>query len=178
MRRAFALALLILLLPPLARGGQPAPPQDFTGVTFAPVTLPPDTPAPKPSPTALSSPESSPKPTRAPTPAPKPSPTERTFYRATVGDAQAYALAQLGATQFACLDEIAIRESHWNPYDLNHSSGAYGIPQAVPGSKMATAGADWRTNPVTQVKWMIHYVDGRYGSACGAWAFWQGHDWY
>jgi hypothetical protein len=96
----------------------------------------------------------------------------------TVTDAKAYALSVLGSVQYACLDQIAIHESHWNPYDLNSSSGAYGIPQAVPGSKMAWAGADWHDNPVTQVKWMVHYVDGRYGSACSAWSFWQTNRWY
>ena len=87
-------------------------------------------------------------------------------------------LSQLGATQFACLDQVAIRESHWNPYDRNRTSGAYGIGQALPASKMAPFGADYLTNPITQVRWMISYVTGRYGSACGAWAFWQAHRWY
>lgn len=96
----------------------------------------------------------------------------------TVGDAKAYALNRLGSTQYYCLDKIAIHESNWNPFDLNSSSGAYGIPQALPGSKMAWAGSDWRTNPVTQVKWMIHYMNGRYGSACSAWDFWIGNRWY
>ncbi len=96
----------------------------------------------------------------------------------SVADAKAYARSALGPTQYACLDQIAIHESHWNPYDLNPTSGAYGIPQALPGSKMAWAGDDWRTNPVTQVRWMVHYLNGRYGSACAAWDFWLSNRWY
>jgi hypothetical protein len=96
----------------------------------------------------------------------------------SVQEARDYARSVLGATQYSCIDQIFIHESNWNPFDLNKSSGAYGIPQAVPGSKMSTAGADWRTNPVTQVKWGIHYVNGRYGSACSAWSFWKVHRWY
>lgn len=96
----------------------------------------------------------------------------------TVADAKEYALIKLGATQFACLDNIANKESHWRTTATNSTSGAYGIGQALPGSKMAPFGADWKTNPVTQVKWMIYYVTVRYGSACQAWSFWLGHFWY
>lgn len=69
-------------------------------------------------------------------------------------------------------------ESNWNPRARNATSGAYGIPQAHPASKMASAGPDWRTNPITQIRWAISYVAKRYGSACGAWSFWQAHRWY
>lgn len=89
-----------------------------------------------------------------------------------------YVLGRVGPVQFVCLDNLWTRESHWNYKAENKSSSAYGIPQALPGSKMASAGKDWRTNPITQVKWGIHYVNGRYGSGCGAWNFWQGHGWY
>ena len=89
-----------------------------------------------------------------------------------------YALKQIGATQFSCLDPLWDRESHWNYKAQNRNSGAYGIPQALPGSKMAWAGADWRTNPITQVKWGLHYINNRYGSACKAWSFWRSHHWY
>lgn len=92
--------------------------------------------------------------------------------------AKKYAFSKLGATQYGCIDAVFERESHWNYKSYNRSSGAYGIPQAVPGRKMATFGSDWRTNPITQVRWGIHYVNGRYGSACGAWHFWQTHHWY
>ena len=60
----------------------------------------------------------------------------------------------------------------------NASSGAYGIPQALPGSKMATAGADWETNAATQIEWGLGYVQGRYGTPCGAWAHSQDVGWY
>lgn len=67
--------------------------------------------------------------------------------------------------------------SHWRP-GLSMLPLSYGLPQANPGWKMASAGPDWRTNPWTQLRWMRGYVDGRYGSSCAAWAFWQAHHWY
>ena len=83
-----------------------------------------------------------------------------------------------GSDQFACFDKIITQESGWNVSATNRSSGAYGIPQALPGSKMATAGADWQTNPATQIKWALGYVQGRYATPCGAWAFKSAHGWY
>lgn len=80
-------------------------------------------------------------------------------------------------SQFGCLDNIWTRESGWR-YNAENASGAYGIPQALPGSKMASAGADWATNPATQIRWGIGYIKSTYGSPCDAWAFWQGHGWY
>jgi hypothetical protein len=79
--------------------------------------------------------------------------------------------------QFGCLDSLWIRESHWNVHAAN-PSGAYGIPQALPGSKMASAGSDWQNNAVTQIKWGLGYIADRYGSPCGAWAHSEGHGWY
>ncbi|QGF24109.1 transglycosylase SLT domain-containing protein [Raineyella fluvialis] len=83
-----------------------------------------------------------------------------------------------GDAQFQCYDKIIMHESEWNPSATNPSSGAYGIPQALPGSKMASAGADWRTNPVTQIRWGLGYVKDRYGSPCQAWSFKSAHGWY
>ncbi|MCV2395793.1 ubiquitin-like domain-containing protein [Actinotalea sp. M2MS4P-6] len=80
--------------------------------------------------------------------------------------------------QFACLDSLWSRESGWRVNASNASSGAYGIPQALPGSKMAAFGADWRTNPATQIAWGLSYISGRYGTPCGAWGFFQSHNWY
>jgi hypothetical protein len=80
--------------------------------------------------------------------------------------------------QFQCFSNIVSHESGWNPSATNASSGAYGLVQALPGSKMASAGADWRTNPQTQIKWGLDYMKSRYGSPCGAWAFWQNNSWY
>lgn len=83
-----------------------------------------------------------------------------------------------GASEYQCLIQLWNRESQWNPYAENASSGAYGIPQALPGSKMASAGADWRTNPVTQINWGIGYIKGRYGTPCSAWAHSNAVGWY
>jgi hypothetical protein len=69
-------------------------------------------------------------------------------------------------------------ESGWNEHANNPGSGAYGIPQALPGSKMASAGADWRNNAMTQITWGLSYVGARYGDPCRAWSFWQAHHWY
>lgn len=82
------------------------------------------------------------------------------------------------ADQFDCLDSLYTRESNWNPYADNPTSSAYGIPQALPGSKMASAGADWATNPVTQIRWGLGYIQDRYGSPCGAWAHSESVGWY
>ena len=99
------------------------------------------------------------------------------------GSAQSIAynmLASFGfspTTFFGCLKDMWDRESGWR-YDAENASGAFGIPQALPGSKMASAGADWQTNPATQIKWGLGYIKGRYGTPCGAWGFWEAHGWY
>lgn len=80
--------------------------------------------------------------------------------------------------QFSCLDSLWTKESGWNYAANNGSSGAYGIPQSLPGSKMASFGSDWATNPVTQIKWGLEYIAARYGSPCGAWAQSQATNWY
>ena len=81
------------------------------------------------------------------------------------------------STYYGCLNNIWSRESGWR-YNAENASGAYGIPQALPGSKMATAGPNWQTDPATQIKWGLGYIQGRYGDPCSAWAFWEGHGWY
>jgi hypothetical protein len=83
-----------------------------------------------------------------------------------------------GAEQFACYNNIIIRESNWLWNADNPTSSAYGIPQALPGKKMASAGADWLTNPATQIKWGLGYVKDRFGTPCSAWAFKKAHGWY
>jgi murein DD-endopeptidase MepM/ murein hydrolase activator NlpD len=83
-----------------------------------------------------------------------------------------------GSNQFDCFNNIIMRESKWDVNATNPSSGAYGIPQALPGSKMASEGSDWRTNPATQIIWGIKYMKDRYGSPCGAWSFKSSHGWY
>jgi hypothetical protein len=80
--------------------------------------------------------------------------------------------------QFPCLDKLWTKESGWNHKARNSSSGAYGIPQSLPGSKMASIADDWETNPATQIKWGLGYIEGRYGDPCGAWAHSQDVGWY
>ncbi|MFE7845083.1 lytic transglycosylase domain-containing protein [Microbacterium sp. NPDC057407] len=99
------------------------------------------------------------------------------------GSAQAIAYQMVlargwGDDQFACLVALWNKESGWRVNAYNASSGAYGIPQALPGNKMATAGADWETNPATQISWGLGYIGGRYGSPCGAWGHSQSVGWY
>ncbi|WP_304453498.1 lytic transglycosylase domain-containing protein [Nocardiopsis sp. YSL2] len=77
-----------------------------------------------------------------------------------------------------CLEPLWEKESNWNHTAENPSSGAYGIPQSLPGSKMSSHGDDWRTNPATQIAWGIDYIKGRYGDPCGAWSHSQTNNWY
>jgi hypothetical protein len=89
-------------------------------------------------------------------------------------------LAEFGFadSQFSCLSSLWTRESNWLYTATNPSSGAYGIPQSLPASKMASAGADYRTNPVTQIRWGLGYIKQVYGTPCGAWAHSQSTGWY
>ncbi|MFJ1644271.1 transglycosylase SLT domain-containing protein [Streptomyces sp. NPDC088258] len=96
----------------------------------------------------------------------------------TVAEVQAMARQIVPADQFQCFSNIVNHESTWNYRAQNASSGAYGLVQALPGSKMASAGADWQTNPATQIKWGLGYMNDRYQSPCGAWSFWQANHWY
>ncbi|XVQ84904.1 lytic transglycosylase domain-containing protein [Microbispora siamensis] len=80
--------------------------------------------------------------------------------------------------EWGCLEKLWDKESHWNERAMNRYSGAYGIPQSLPGSKMASAGSDWQTNPATQIKWGLGYIAGRYKTPCGAWAHSQSTGWY
>ena len=99
------------------------------------------------------------------------------------GTVKAYAYSQVlkqgwQRDQYSCLVKLWNRESNWRHTAMNKSSGAYGIPQSLPGIKMATAGADWLTNPETQIRWGIGYIKGRYGSPCGALAHSDKIGWY
>ncbi|MEU6384594.1 transglycosylase SLT domain-containing protein [Streptomyces bauhiniae] len=96
----------------------------------------------------------------------------------SVSQIQAMARQMVGAGQFQCFSNIVDHESSWNYRAVNASSGAYGLFQALPGSKMSSVGADWQTNPATQIKWGLNYMDSRYGSPCEAWTFWQANHWY
>jgi hypothetical protein len=89
-------------------------------------------------------------------------------------------LASFGwsSSQFSCLDPLWAHESGWSVTAYNAGSGAYGIPQALPGSRMASAGPDWQTNAATQIRWGLEYIKGTYGSPCGAWDHEQATGWY
>ncbi|GHB13837.1 hypothetical protein GCM10010330_79600 [Streptomyces tendae] len=91
---------------------------------------------------------------------------------------QAMARQMVPSGQWQCFSNIVDHESSWNYRAVNASSGAYGLFQALPGSKMSSVGADWQTNPATQIKWGLNYMNGSYGSPCGAWSFWQANHWY
>lgn len=142
------------------------------------ITEPPKpTPTPTPTPTATESSSSASKEKEtsggyAP-PAAAPDP----------GSAQAIAAQMVAdrgwpSTEYDCLYSLWARESGWRYNAYNASSGAYGIPQSLPGSKMASAGADWETNPATQIIWGLGYITGRYETPCGAWAHSESSGWY
>nr|WP_205808563.1 lytic transglycosylase domain-containing protein [Micromonospora sp. HNM0581] len=86
--------------------------------------------------------------------------------------------AGLKIDQFPCLDKLWNKESGWNHKARNSSSGAYGIPQAYPGNKMSSVADDWETNPVTQIKWGLGYIKGRYSTPCAAWNHSQSNGYY
>ena len=99
------------------------------------------------------------------------------------GSPQQIAEAMLGSfgwssSQFSCLDPLWAHESGWSVTAYNAGSGAYGIPQALPGSRMASAGPDWQTNAATQIRWGLEYIKSTYGSPCAAWDHEQATGWY
>ncbi|MEU9332414.1 transglycosylase SLT domain-containing protein [Streptomyces sp. NPDC048290] len=96
----------------------------------------------------------------------------------SVAQIQAMARQMVPSGQWTCFSNIVDHESDWNYRAVNPSSGAYGLFQALPASKMISAGADWQTNPATQIKWGLNYMNERYGSPCDAWSFWQANNWY
>ena len=120
----------------------------------------------------------------AATPAPSPSSRAATGSApAPSGNPQKIAAAMLGSygwpsSQFGCLVSLWNTESGWDVHASNPSSGAYGIPQALPGSKMASAGPDWESNAATQIRWGLGYIKSLYGSPCGAWSQEQASGWY
>ncbi|MEV2193726.1 transglycosylase SLT domain-containing protein [Streptomyces sp. NPDC050988] len=102
-------------------------------------------------------------------------PTQSSY---SVAEIQAMARQIVPADQFQCFSTIVDHESSWNYRADNPTSDAYGLMQALPGSKMSSAGADWATNPATQIKWGLGYMNDRYGSPCEAWNFWQANNYY
>ncbi|WP_225826865.1 transglycosylase SLT domain-containing protein [Streptomyces naphthomycinicus] len=102
-------------------------------------------------------------------------PTQSSY---SVAQIQAMARQMVAGNQFQCFSNIVDHESSWNYKAVNASSGAYGLFQALPAGKYASAGADWQTNPATQIKWGLNYMNERYGSPCQAWSFWSANHWY
>ena len=145
------------------------------------------TATPTPTPSASASTSATTAPTRAPAPKVTTRPPTATVVIpascAGYQGSRAIACALLpsfgySVSQMPSLDKLWERESGWNYQAANSSSGAYGIPQALPGSKMGTVASDWRTNPATQIKWGLGYIKDRYGSPSAAWSFWLSHNWY
>jgi hypothetical protein len=179
---------------------QPSRPSSIPNSAFMPVMLAPAATVPAttvPSPTTLTILDPAPVPSLparpappmpagkvlvvvkpTPKPAPKPRPKATLPPVPSVADARAYARARIGSPQFSCLDALFEHESSWNTFARNPSSGAYGIPQALPGSKMGSIASDWRYNPLTQVKWGLSYIAAAYGTACAAWSHSQNFGWY
>ncbi|MFB8771197.1 aggregation-promoting factor C-terminal-like domain-containing protein [Streptomyces broussonetiae] len=97
----------------------------------------------------------------------------------SAADAKAIAKQMIpDSAQYNAFSKIVQHESGWDVDATNPSSGAYGLVQALPGSKMASAGSDWKTNAKTQIEWGLNYMNDRYGSPAGAWDFWQANGWY
>jgi hypothetical protein len=119
---------------------------------------------------------------QSPAPSAPPQPTATATALASSGSPQQIAEAMLGSfgwssSQFACLDPLWAQESGWS-VTAENPSGAYGIPQALPGAKMVSAGPDWQTSAATQIKWGLGYIKDIYGSPCAAWAHEQATGWY
>lgn len=159
---------------------------DRVGVTSLPAPEPEPEPEPTPPPAKENNTPSQPaNNTPVPVAAPFNQPAVPTPSPISVapGSAKEEAKRQLagygwGDDQFSCLVSLWEKESNWNHTAANPSSGAYGIPQSLPGNKMASAGADWQTNPATQIKWGLGYIKDRYQTPCGAWNHSIAVGWY
>lgn len=144
-----------------------------------PSSASPSPASPSPSPT-----HASPRPTHKATPTHKPTPKSTTPAGCTQYTGNQLTACKLlpsfgfSTSEMSALVPMWNRESSWNVSAENPSSGAYGIPQALPGDKMASVASDWRTNAATQIKWGLGYIKDRYGTPSDAWAFWQANGWY
>lgn len=162
---------------PVAAAPKPVATQKAAAAPAAPKAAPArDAVAQQPKATAAPA-KAKPAPTQA---APKPAPTQAAV---VTGSPKAYAKSKVLArgwseADYQCLVKLWTKESNWNYRAQNPSSGAYGIPQALPGGKMATAGSDWKTNPQTQIDWGLGYISQRYGNPCAAWGHSQRVNWY
>jgi resuscitation-promoting factor RpfB len=134
---------------------------------------------PKPAPTATKAPTSSPE--RASRDASRTALPSSSSSSTTSGSPKSIAQAQLAergwSGQFSCLDSLWTKESGWK-VSASNPSGAYGIPQALPGSKMASSGSDWQSNPATQIDWGLDYISETYGTPCAAWSHSKSNNWY
>lgn len=140
-------------------------------------------PKPKPKPTPPPEPEPEPEVTAPPTPTftlpahmPRPDPGSAKEIAYNLLDS--YGWSENKEQEYSCLVLLWERESNWNYQAMNSSSGAYGIPQSLPGQKMAAAGEDWQTNPETQIRWGLGYIQSRYGNPCKGWEHSENHGWY
>ncbi|MPZ62690.1 MAG: transglycosylase SLT domain-containing protein [Propionibacteriales bacterium] len=122
--------------------------------------------------------QAEPEPAPEPEPEPQPAPEPVSQDPRDIAWSMMASYGWASQTEFDCLDALYISESNWDPLAVNPSSGAYGIPQSLPAEKMAAAGDDWRTNPVTQLEWGLAYIQERYGTPCSAWSFKQANNWY
>ncbi|WP_329577490.1 LysM peptidoglycan-binding domain-containing protein [Kitasatospora sp. NBC_01250] len=157
----------------LADGPDVIYPGQHLALGDAQAQAPAQTPAPAQAPATAPAPAAPAAPAAAAAPA-----TPALSANASVASLQALAASIVPADQLASFDQIITHESGWNVTATNPSSGAYGLPQALPGNKMASAGSDWATNPATQIKWALQYMNQTYGSPNQAWVFWQAHQAY
>ena len=164
----------------------PTPTPKPSATPTATTSTPTPTPKPSATPTPTPKPSATPTPTPTPSATPTPKPTPTTPSAApSLSPAQAQAAAYgmikpygWDDKQFQCLVNLWNRESSWRWWAKNPSSGAYGIPQSLPATKMASAGADWETNAITQIAWGLDYISWRYTNPCGAWAHSEKYNWY
>jgi hypothetical protein len=167
---------------PIAHVSHQGAPEDLAGahvtMGFAPIA-----PAPPVAATQVAAPLSAPSGTINSSERASRSSTRQSLpaTRSTSGSPKQIAQTELAARgwsgQFGCLNSLWSKESGWKASAAN-PSGAYGIPQALPGSKMASAGADWKTNPATQIAWGLSYIADTYGTPCAAWSHSQADNWY
>ncbi len=153
--------------------------QGTSEIVQAPVEKPVSTPVNEVKPVEPPTPKVAPQPKQAEAPKPKPVITDPNSNQA-IGQQMAAAKGWTG-DQWRCLDSLWTSESHWRHTVANYQgSGAYGIPQALPASKMASHGSDYLTNPRTQIAWGLDYIKSRYGTPCGAWSSWNSRSphWY
>ena len=145
------------------------------------VTEPPPPPPPPP-PVVVAEPPAAPSASSGSSrsASPSPAPSAGTPDPGSAKEVARSMLSQRGMddSQYNCLVSLWQKESGWNVFAENKSSGAYGIPQSLPGSKMATAGSDWATNAATQISWGLGYIEARYQTPCGAWTHSQAMNWY